>query len=749
MSRRGRGFVTQRINLGASKGIVINHLGRRRRSPSDGFNTFQIPAQRELDNQIRRADLRALPDSVRRAAVRVALDTGNTNGIDEQLIMDTDGWEDIPDDFGVQAAEVLVDPSHEGGEYFHFIDMAQDSFYRKRRQYYRPSTQERVSLRRQAWQAQMPVIFEAYLQYKYNLIKPVIPEDASFSQISVLGTEAIPLSTLELYPLRNQFSDALDTYLDILRRLDEAIKVRLGRDSPNWRILNNCPPCQYKLAGEATLNPSVMGALDGNNSLKRFARADRCSDPLVFQSDYFLPAEYVDQYKDEIEREMEGDPTDGHTGEATCADRWRAATADQRKGIHKAFAESGVFVAVCRHGMLWTILDMMRSGELAKYPLATISRLLEILPERLGLGYDIACSFWSTLMRSSLGGQARKQGLRMVVPAFHGHAHNRYSLEILRDFPVRIETLMSGRQVLEAQFAMWLADERKYLESKKAEPESDVLGVEYVELLTKYHEARRLWETSQKLSTEALRSKDKTRLLQVAHDAWEGVLFLQQELQQVEERLDVGERWSLESPEFLHAAEYLRTQTYRRAIDKLEGLVVQRLFELTKANISHTGYKLRMHISKALKARSKAIQCALHTYNHAATQLDPPPPGPNSHGHRLLSIQPSQNLNCCAWEHERTSGTSNCEATICHLKISHAREEITRLYVEVKRLATWPVDEAKQLNEAVQDCGHNGPLLAVAISAFAEERKRININLQVGMHKIYALIGYEGESGVG
>ncbi|KAF8576496.1 hypothetical protein K439DRAFT_1274051, partial [Ramaria rubella] len=32
--------------------------------------------------------------------------------------------------------------------------------------------------------------------------------------------------------------------------------------------------------------------------------------------------------------------------------------------------------------------------------------------------------FWSTLMRSSLGPQACQLGLRTVVPAFHGHAHN-------------------------------------------------------------------------------------------------------------------------------------------------------------------------------------------------------------------------------------------------------------------------------------------------------------------------------------
>ena len=56
--------------------------------------------------------------------------------------------------------------------------------------------------------------------------------------------------------------------------------------------------------------------------------------------------------------------------------------------------------------------------------------------------------------------------------------------------PFRIETLTSGRQVSDAEYTAWLAEERQYLESKRTEPESDVLGVEYVELIDRYNEAR-------------------------------------------------------------------------------------------------------------------------------------------------------------------------------------------------------------------------------------------------------------------
>ncbi|KAF8525692.1 hypothetical protein JB92DRAFT_2701185, partial [Gautieria morchelliformis] len=172
--------------------------------------------------------------------------------------------------------------------------------------------------------------------------------------------------------LREQFSDAFDAYLNILRHVDKTLKMALGRDGPTWRILHSCPPCQYKLEGEAPLNPSIMGALDGNNSLKRFVRADRQSDTLTFNSDYFLSRETVDQFAHEVKRKVKtsdkesvkGDPTDGHSSVATCSDRWRAAMANTLKGMYNAFEETGVFVSVCRHGFIWTIVDMIRSGEL-------------------------------------------------------------------------------------------------------------------------------------------------------------------------------------------------------------------------------------------------------------------------------------------------------------------------------------------------------------------------------------------------
>lgn len=60
-----------------------------------------------------------------------------------------------------------------------------------------------------------------------------------------------------------------------------------------------------------------------------------------------------------------------------------------------------------------------------KYPLAIIHKLMEVYGVDFRYGYDIACAFHKILMRSSLSSRAAALGISGVVPAFHGHAHNR------------------------------------------------------------------------------------------------------------------------------------------------------------------------------------------------------------------------------------------------------------------------------------------------------------------------------------
>ena len=62
----------------------------------------------------------------------------------------------------------------------------------------------------------------------------------------------------------------------------------------------------------------------------------------------------------------------------------------------------------------------------AKYPLAIVNHQLDTLGEEQAIGYDIGCTFASTVKSSKLlGKKAGDMGLRFSVNSFHGYAHSR------------------------------------------------------------------------------------------------------------------------------------------------------------------------------------------------------------------------------------------------------------------------------------------------------------------------------------
>ena len=60
-------------------------------------------------------------------------------------------------------------------------------------------------------------------------------------------------------------------------------------------------------------------------------------------------------------------------------------------------------------------------------------------------------------------------------------------------------------------------------------------------------------------------------------------------VQELEVMLGVVNRWVPESPEWIAAALMVGKRRYQRCLDDLEGLIVSRMFELTKMNMSQTG----------------------------------------------------------------------------------------------------------------------------------------------------------------
>ncbi|KAJ7726079.1 hypothetical protein B0H14DRAFT_2269523, partial [Mycena olivaceomarginata] len=243
--------------------------------------------------------------------------------------------------------------------------------------------------------------------------------------------------------LAAQFSVTFDVYLAIHVAVDKHVQVALGRDTPHWRLKNACPCCLYKLEGEPFLKIPLMGTFDGNNSLSRFwlhekveldkgvftpgaskERVDNCVAP----GDYYLMRDNVDKWgKEGVEDLMKSFTSNAEDDneEDGCSERWQNMKEDVTSRTYGMYNETGFFPALCRHGFVLKVVDMVKSGELSKYPLATTAHLLNILGE-IAISYDIGCKFGKMVkVHLALKELARDKSFRVLVGAFHGHGHNR------------------------------------------------------------------------------------------------------------------------------------------------------------------------------------------------------------------------------------------------------------------------------------------------------------------------------------
>ncbi|KAJ7192038.1 hypothetical protein GGX14DRAFT_380483 [Mycena pura] len=635
--------------------------------------------------------------------------------------------------------------------------------------------------------------------------------------------------------LPGQFTIAYDVYVEILERNRAEVLATLKRDTPSWRLKNCCPACTYKLEGEPKMRFEMLFTMDGNNSLKRVLRraavtdlsedgedtsAPRPSserlDDRQPPGDYYLSRETVDKWSrdalDPFLREAEAAAN-------PCAGSWKSISDDLVTKMWGIYEETGVFLALCRHGFVLLICDMVRSGELSKYPLAMVEALLDAFGAGLGGGYDVGCKLEELLAKSPLGPRARDLTYTSLIGIFHGRGHSRkcqvknfaryvvglglepleeaeeffsrsnalagstrYASRFHRQQDIvlylqhidRVERAASLSKLLCSRYKeaikvrrmipelkRWmkklniadtsvlddcLREEEEWLETRSKEPLVETLEMEYYQRLVNLNAAeatlKKAWETTtpqqhasnptlNNLVAESKRVADQERArraaleLQMKHT--DAVLNL-------EKKLNIVERWKPSDPEWEAAATMVARRRYQRCVDELEASVVARIFELGEMNRAHTGYKLRMHMAKAIQARSTAIRACLERYNAAASTL-PIPRDPLSWDQvveysfigdfELLRetnrVDPGEKL----WANPSVRYVMDM-----YFKIKRAGEEIFRLNLEIPRHITWMKDEEETLTDAEAEVAKTDEFAAFQIRLYAEERTRFN-----GLHR--------------
>lgn len=183
--------------------------------------------------------------------------------------------------------------------------------------------------------------------------------------------------------LYEQFSIAFDLYLAIRAIVQKRIQAALDRDKADFRLRHVCPACTYKLEGEGKLVFDILATMDGNDSLKRVLRREKVETapedgtPTVGASkertdlrdgrgDYFLSREEVNAWSRARLEELMGTPPvmDDDDDGNLCAERWKNMVYEITAKMWGIFDETGLFLALCRHGFVLLAADMVQSGEL-------------------------------------------------------------------------------------------------------------------------------------------------------------------------------------------------------------------------------------------------------------------------------------------------------------------------------------------------------------------------------------------------
>ncbi|KAF7363837.1 hypothetical protein MSAN_01041700 [Mycena sanguinolenta] len=598
-----------------------------------------------------------------------------------------------------------------------------------------------------------------------------------------------------------QFSVAFDVYLLVREETARRVRVALGRNDPCWRLRNVCPCCTYKLEGERKDWPFLF-TCDGNDSAKRFARKtkeqwDDEGNPLPRESaerddsrrppgDYFIPRDVVDSWAVEDEEELAKVHDEDEEKDSGCAEKWQNMKEVHTVRAAAVYDETGIFAGLCRHGFVLALVDMVKSGELAKYAFALLAHLCKALgPEiaKLILGYDIGCRFYKMVMRhprvsdllqdrenlpkykddvglegfegcetffsesNALAARTRystafHRWQAFVTWAEHKDRFQTYGqLSVIAEAPVLARLTSELNGATSATLEGWLKAEREYLSSLKKEPEEETLQMEYYQALVNFYDAKEAADGlrsnvtglqfveesgADRAGAESTTRRFETNRRHVCereNKCLEAVRYL-------EARLEVVERWQPGDENWIQAQVLVSKRRYQLALDKLESLVAARLLELWKMNIPGTGYKLRKHIAKAMQARSKAVRTALANYNAAAAALKSPRPPLEWEAvveYAFLAEFDLLRFSRRDVRSEPWAQGSGRAAVDLHFKIKRAKEEVERLNVEIRRLYTYMRDEDAFLAHHARRLRDNHqPQLAYQVEVHRQQHIRFN-----------------------
>lgn len=167
------------------------------------------------------------------------------------------------------------------------------------------------------------------------------------------------------------------------------------------------------------------------------------------------------------------------------------------------------------------------------------------------------------------------------------------ALSILRDNTLILQKELANKNFTEEEVRAWLEEESSYLSSLVREPEHETMVVGYVEALQALAAAEAELEGERRGGGRAVPGETnplKRQIKPTFKKAESRVQELTEVVNEYEAELDIhGRRWAPGMAEYDKAVKYAQRRKYHLALDRLERLLVQRLFELQKGHLEGTG----------------------------------------------------------------------------------------------------------------------------------------------------------------
>ncbi|KAG8751007.1 hypothetical protein FRC11_009800 [Ceratobasidium sp. 423] len=290
--------------------------------------------------------------------------------------------------------------------------------------------------------------------------------------------------------------------------------------------------------------------------------------------------------------------------------------------------------------------------------------------------------------------------------------------------------------VLDTYFRM----ESEYLESMTAPPLEDLVAIEYLNILERLESKEKEYATCRNAPFVTVEGTSTTDLhhstLCVARHAscWrttlDQLMTIQDEVECFEDQHGISPRWTRFNKEWINADQIRKNQHFRQCVDELERLVVQRLFELSRAGLANT----------ALIARSKAIKAAMTHYNKAANQFDPP----------ALTVTWEMIASSCEkiLDQDWAKPNHRCLVDVRH-HLQQAEEEIEQLNVEVHQVLTMIHDERRDLPLLAAHISRSDKGLGWAANYYVSQRLKVNVSVEQPLKKLVSQRAFTGTRDIG